>query len=280
MGGISEDGRNGKLIQSVVEMIVCFTGEVFPKLAEWERRSESESPKFGHARTGSSAGIFTRVRVGGCRLDRGGDANEGVCCGCRTSAAELFGTASRRPRTDNVDSASGRRKRCARRQAGTPNPKVSVYSSGTSSFFPRQSKDPPNRSIHSLIVLPGKRCLSPSVRCERLRPEGPISPANGTLITDSTLRFVPLLVRAGASSTERRDSRHHKFDDLCLTKTCPRTITQRQTALLLRGLRSSGIRRTWPHGVPADSVRMASNTVAQMNFEHSMNFPLDTSSRN
>ena len=176
MGGISEDGRNGKLIQSVVEMIVCFTGEVFPKLAEWERRSESESPKFGHARTGSSAGIFTRGRVGGCRLDRGGDANEGVCCGCRTSAAELFGTASRRPRTDNVDSASGRRKRCARRQAGTPNPKVSVYSSGASSFFPRQSEDPPNRSNHSLIVFPGKRCLSPSVRCERLRPEGPISP--------------------------------------------------------------------------------------------------------
>ena len=108
MGGISVDGRNGKLMQSVVEMIACFTGEVFPKLAEWERRSESESPKFGHARTGSSAGIFARGEVGGCRLDRGGDADEGVCCGCGTSAAELFGTASRRPRTDNVDSASGR----------------------------------------------------------------------------------------------------------------------------------------------------------------------------
>ena len=70
--------------------------------------SESGSPNFGHARTGSSAGIFAWGRVGGCRLDRGGDANEGVCCGCRTSAVELFGTASQRRRTDNVDSASGR----------------------------------------------------------------------------------------------------------------------------------------------------------------------------
>ena len=37
MEGISVDGRNGKLIQSVIEMIVRFPGEVFPKLAEWER---------------------------------------------------------------------------------------------------------------------------------------------------------------------------------------------------------------------------------------------------
>ena len=37
MGAISVKGRNGKFSQSVVEMIVRFTGEVFPKLAEWER---------------------------------------------------------------------------------------------------------------------------------------------------------------------------------------------------------------------------------------------------
>ena len=34
MEGISVDGRNGKLIQSVAEMIVRFHGDVFPKLAE------------------------------------------------------------------------------------------------------------------------------------------------------------------------------------------------------------------------------------------------------
>ena len=41
---------------------------------------------------------------------------------------------------------------------------VTAHSSGTGSIFPRQSEDPPNRSIHSLIVLPGKLSLSPSLR--------------------------------------------------------------------------------------------------------------------
>ena len=45
---------------------------------------------------------------------------------------------------------------------------VTAHSSGTGAIFPRQSEDPPNRSIHSLIVLPGKLCLPPSLRCERL----------------------------------------------------------------------------------------------------------------
>jgi hypothetical protein len=47
--------------------------------------------------------------------------------------------------------------------------RVIVHSSGTGSFFPRPSEDPPNRSNHSLNVLPEKRSLSPSLRCERLR---------------------------------------------------------------------------------------------------------------
>jgi hypothetical protein len=34
MEGISVDGRNGNLIQSVAEMIVRFHGDVFPKLAK------------------------------------------------------------------------------------------------------------------------------------------------------------------------------------------------------------------------------------------------------
>lgn len=38
MGGCSVDGRDGEFIKTVAEMIVRFTGEVFPKLAEWERR--------------------------------------------------------------------------------------------------------------------------------------------------------------------------------------------------------------------------------------------------
>ncbi|RLS81210.1 MAG: hypothetical protein DWI02_04180 [Planctomycetota bacterium] len=45
---------------------------------------------------------------------------------------------------------------------------VTAHSSGTGSFFPRQSEDPQNRSNHSLIVLPEKLCLFPSLRCERL----------------------------------------------------------------------------------------------------------------
>ena len=42
MGAISVKGRNGKFSQSVVEMIVRFTGEVFPKLAEWEQRLKAD----------------------------------------------------------------------------------------------------------------------------------------------------------------------------------------------------------------------------------------------
>jgi hypothetical protein len=38
MGGISVDGRDGEFIKTVSEMLVRFTGEVFPKLVEWERR--------------------------------------------------------------------------------------------------------------------------------------------------------------------------------------------------------------------------------------------------
>ena len=37
MGGVSVDGRDGEFIKSVPEMLVRFTGDVFPKLAEWER---------------------------------------------------------------------------------------------------------------------------------------------------------------------------------------------------------------------------------------------------
>jgi uncharacterized membrane-anchored protein YhcB (DUF1043 family) len=41
MGGVSVDvsvdGRDGEFIQTVAEMLVRFTGEVFPRLAEWER---------------------------------------------------------------------------------------------------------------------------------------------------------------------------------------------------------------------------------------------------
>ena len=36
------DGRNGKLIQSVAEMIVRFHGDVFPKLGEWEQRLKAD----------------------------------------------------------------------------------------------------------------------------------------------------------------------------------------------------------------------------------------------
>ena len=42
MEGVSVDGRNGKLIQSVAEMIVRFHGDVFPKLAEWEQRLKAD----------------------------------------------------------------------------------------------------------------------------------------------------------------------------------------------------------------------------------------------
>jgi hypothetical protein len=42
MEGISVDGRNGKLIQSVAEMIVRFHGDVFPKLAVGKQRLKAD----------------------------------------------------------------------------------------------------------------------------------------------------------------------------------------------------------------------------------------------
>ena len=42
VGGIFVDDRNGKLIPSVAEMIVRFTGKGFSKLAEWERRLKAD----------------------------------------------------------------------------------------------------------------------------------------------------------------------------------------------------------------------------------------------
>jgi len=42
MGGVSVDGRDGEFINSVGEMLVRFTGGVFPKLAEWERRLKAD----------------------------------------------------------------------------------------------------------------------------------------------------------------------------------------------------------------------------------------------
>ncbi len=42
MEGFSVDGRNGKLIQSVAEMIVRFHGDVFPKFTEWEQRLKAD----------------------------------------------------------------------------------------------------------------------------------------------------------------------------------------------------------------------------------------------
>jgi hypothetical protein len=42
MGGISVDGRDGNFIRTVAEMLVRFSGEVFPKLAEWERRLKAD----------------------------------------------------------------------------------------------------------------------------------------------------------------------------------------------------------------------------------------------
>jgi hypothetical protein len=38
MGGSTVDGRDDQFIKTVAEMIVRFTGEVFPKLEEWERQ--------------------------------------------------------------------------------------------------------------------------------------------------------------------------------------------------------------------------------------------------
>lgn len=42
MGGVSVDGRDGEFIKTVAEMLVRFTGSVFPKLAEWERRLKAD----------------------------------------------------------------------------------------------------------------------------------------------------------------------------------------------------------------------------------------------
>ena len=42
MEGISVDGRNGKLIQSLAEMIVRFHGDVFPKLAVGKQRLKAD----------------------------------------------------------------------------------------------------------------------------------------------------------------------------------------------------------------------------------------------
>lgn len=42
MGGISLDGRDGEFIKSVSEMLFRFSGEVFPKLGEWERRLKGD----------------------------------------------------------------------------------------------------------------------------------------------------------------------------------------------------------------------------------------------
>jgi hypothetical protein len=108
MGGIAVDGRNGELIQSVVEMIVQFYWCGLPKTRGMGTMCENESSNFRHARGGNSAGIFTRGRVGDHGLNVGGDADEGVCCGCETGMAELFGPVCQWPRSGNVDSGSGR----------------------------------------------------------------------------------------------------------------------------------------------------------------------------
>jgi hypothetical protein len=42
MGGISVDGRDGEFIKTVAEMLIRFTGEVFPRLGEWERRLKAD----------------------------------------------------------------------------------------------------------------------------------------------------------------------------------------------------------------------------------------------
>jgi hypothetical protein len=42
MGGVSVDGRDGEFIKTVAEMLVRFTGSVFPKLAEWEQRLKAD----------------------------------------------------------------------------------------------------------------------------------------------------------------------------------------------------------------------------------------------
>ena len=47
MEGICVDGRNGKLIQSVAEMIVRFHGDVFPKLGDWEQRLKADPQILG-----------------------------------------------------------------------------------------------------------------------------------------------------------------------------------------------------------------------------------------
>ena len=42
MGGVSVDGRDGEFIKTVAEMLARFTGEVSPRLAEWERRLKAD----------------------------------------------------------------------------------------------------------------------------------------------------------------------------------------------------------------------------------------------
>ena len=42
MGGSSVDGRDGEYIQTVAEMFGRFSGEVFPRMAEWERRLKED----------------------------------------------------------------------------------------------------------------------------------------------------------------------------------------------------------------------------------------------
>jgi|GEM_PF-1957558 len=38
MEGISVDGKDGEFIKSAMEMLVRFSGEVTPQVAEWQRR--------------------------------------------------------------------------------------------------------------------------------------------------------------------------------------------------------------------------------------------------
>jgi len=42
MGGISVDGRDGEFIKTVAEMLVRFSGDVFAKLGDWERRLKAD----------------------------------------------------------------------------------------------------------------------------------------------------------------------------------------------------------------------------------------------
>ncbi|MEI6540145.1 MAG: hypothetical protein WCO86_11570 [Planctomycetota bacterium] len=42
MGGVSVEGRDGEFIKTVAEMLVRFTGDVFPKLGEWEGRLKAD----------------------------------------------------------------------------------------------------------------------------------------------------------------------------------------------------------------------------------------------